>query len=68
MLVSSHLLSEVELTADDVGILNHGRLLFEGTMEDLKSVARAAGLPTDHLENTFLALIEEDNRKAGARR
>ena len=68
VLVSSHLLSEVELTADDVGILNHGRLLFEGTMEDLKSVARAAGLPTDHLENTFLALIEEDNRKAGARR
>ena len=68
VLVSSHLLAEVELTADDVGILNHGRLLFEGTMEDLKSVARAAGLPTDHLENTFLALIEEDNRKAGARR
>ena len=43
VLVSSHLLAEVELIADDIGILNHGRLLFEGTMEDLKSSARSAG-------------------------
>ena len=28
---------EVELMADDIGILNHGHLLFEGTMEDLKN-------------------------------
>ena len=31
VLVSSHLLPEVELMADDIGILNHGHLLFEGT-------------------------------------
>ena len=65
VLVSSHLLSEVELMADDIGILNHGRLLFEGTMEDLKSNACAAGFPTDNLEDTFLAMIDEDNRKGG---
>ena len=28
VLVSSHLLSEIELMADTIGILNHGRLLF----------------------------------------
>ena len=29
VLVSSHLLSEIELMADNIGILNHGHLLFE---------------------------------------
>ena len=65
VLVSSHLLPEVELMADDIGILNHGRLLFEGTMEDLKRSAGAAGFPTDNLEDTFLAVIDEDNRRRG---
>lgn len=65
VLVSSHLLPEVELMADDIGILNHGHLLFEGTMEDLKTGARAAGFPTDNLEDTFLAMIDEDNRRKG---
>lgn len=67
VLVSSHLLSEIELMADDIGILNHGRLLFEGTVHGLQTKAQAAGLPTEHLEDTFLALIEADNnRKRGA--
>lgn len=66
VLVSSHLLSEVELMADDIGILNHGRLLFEGTMEQLKIKGTAAGYPTDNLEDTFLAMIEADNLKRGA--
>ena len=65
VLVSSHLLPEVELMADDIGILNHGRLLFEGTMDDLKKNARVAGFPTDNLEDTFLAMIDEDNRRKG---
>ena len=68
VLVSSHLLPEVELMADDIGILNHGRLLFEGTMEELKARALAAGFPADRLEDTFLAMIDEDNRKRGAGR
>ncbi len=63
--VSSHLLSEIELMADSIGILNHGRLLFEGTMDGLKSGAAAQGYPTDNLEDTFLALIDADNRQRG---
>lgn len=65
VLVSSHLLSEVELMADDFGILNHGRLLFEGTMDAMKCTAEAAGLPTDNLEETFLAMITIDNQNRG---
>ena len=64
--VSSHLLSEVELMADTVGILNHGRLLFEGTLDQLRSGAAAQGYPTDNLEDTFLALIDADNSTQGS--
>ena len=66
VLVSSHLLSEIELMADTIGILNHGHLLFEGTLEQLKSSAVSQGYPTDNLEDTFLALIDADNRQRGA--
>lgn len=65
VLVSSHLLSEVELMADNIGILNHGRLIFEGNLQQLKANAVSHGLPTDHLEDTFLAMIDEDNMKSG---
>lgn len=66
--VSSHLLSEIELMADNIGILNHGRLLFEGTLEQLKFNATAQGYPTDNLEDTFLALIDADNQQRGGKR
>ena len=68
VLVSSHLLSEIELMADDIGILNHGHLLFEGTLDQLKSLAISRGFPTDHLEDTFLAIVDEDNQKRGGRK
>ena len=65
--VSSHLLSEIQLMADNVGILNHGRLLFEGTLNELKTDADLRGYPTDNLEDTFLALVDDDNRRRGAK-
>lgn len=65
VMVSSHLLSEVELMADHIGILNHGHMLFEGTLEQLKQSANAQNYPTDNLEDTFLALIDADNRQRG---
>ncbi len=68
ILVSSHLLSEIELMADNIGILNHGHLLFEGTLDQLKFNAAAQGYPTDNLEDTFLALIDADNRQRGGAR
>lgn len=61
VVLSSHMLSEVELLADDIGILNHGRLLFEGSMEELRQHAIAEGFMSDNLEEVFLAMVEEDN-------
>lgn len=61
VLISSHMLSEIELIADDIGILNHGRLLFEGSMADLRQNALQAGFAADNLEDMFLSMIEQDN-------
>ena len=61
VLISSHMLSEIELLADDIGILNHGRLLFEGSLDDLKLTAHQAGFENDNLEEMFLSMIDEDN-------
>lgn len=63
VLVSSHLLSEVERMADDIGILNHGKLLFEGTLEELRCTAGEMGYPSDKLEDTFLAMVAQDNER-----
>ncbi|WP_167958238.1 ABC transporter ATP-binding protein [Anaerosporobacter faecicola] len=66
--VSSHLLSEIELMADNIGILNHGHLIFEGTLPMLKRNASLQGFPTENLEETFLAMIDEDNRQRSGKR
>lgn len=49
VIVSSHLLSEIELMADMVGIINHGELIFQGTMAALEAQG-------DGLEDIFLKL------------
>ena len=71
VMISSHMLSEIELLADDIGILNHGNLLFEGSLEDLRhsagqeenadkiSIANKTGITS--LEEVFLTMIEQDN-------
>ena len=61
IMISSHMLSEIELMADDIGILNHGRLLFEGSLDDLRHSARQAGMSADNLEDVFLSIVEQDN-------
>ncbi|MBU5674959.1 ABC transporter ATP-binding protein [Alkaliphilus sp. MSJ-5] len=37
VLISSHILSEIELMANHVGIIQRGNLLFQGTLEELKA-------------------------------
>lgn len=61
ILISSHMLSEIELMADDIGILNHGRLLFEGSLEKLRQNALRSGFAADNLEEMFLSMVEQDN-------
>ncbi|MBD5395251.1 MAG: ATP-binding cassette domain-containing protein [Lachnospiraceae bacterium] len=57
IMISSHMLSEIELMADDIGILNHGNLLFEGSLKDLQHSAQQTG----NLEDVFLAMVDQDN-------
>jgi len=40
VLISSHLLSEIEQMATSVGIINDGTMVFQGSMEDLQSKNR----------------------------
>jgi len=43
VLISSHVLSEVEQTVDSVVIIAQGRLIREGALKDLLSTALTAG-------------------------
>ena len=54
ILISSHLLSEVERMVDDVGIINNGNLLYEGALDKLKE--KYNSLTT--LEEIFIKLVE----------
>ena len=40
ILISSHILSEISLLADDIGIIDHGVLLEESSMEELEKKNR----------------------------
>ena len=51
ILISSHLLSEIEQLADSVGIINQGEMVYEGRLSDLACQGQ-------HLEDIFLTLTE----------
>lgn len=69
VLISSHMLSEIELMADDIGILNHGHLLFEGSLDELRQNALQSEFAADHdvgsanLEDMFLSMVDKDNKR-----
>jgi ABC-2 type transport system ATP-binding protein len=67
IIMTTHILEVAERMADRIGVIAHGKLIAEGTLEELrrkvgKSADRNAGLPADvasdaSLEDTFLALV-----------
>lgn len=57
VIVSSHLLSEVEQTCSHVVVMNHGHLIYSGTVADM--LAGRSGL---RLEDVFLELVGEGHR------
>jgi ABC-type multidrug transport system ATPase subunit len=62
ILVSSHLLAEIERTATHVGIINKGQLLFQGTIDELHGLSKpAVRIETDEIEKSTEIL-----NKAGA--
>ena len=61
--LSTHTLSVAEEMADRIGIINHGKLIALGTVEELRQKSSESGA----LERVFLALVdaEEQGTKAG---
>ncbi len=54
VLLSSHLLCEIEQTATHIGILSHGRLVLEGALADLKAgLASEVAVETDTPERAI---------------
>lgn len=54
VILASHMLHEVNQLADDVGIMNHGILIFQGSLTQLKEKYPKAS----NLEDIFLTLTE----------
>jgi len=59
--ISSHILSEIERIASHVGIINKGKLLFQGALEELREI----GVSTVFIETSEpergLKLLQENN-------
>ncbi|MBI2421893.1 MAG: ABC transporter ATP-binding protein [Candidatus Hydrogenedentes bacterium] len=61
--MSTHTLSIAEEVADRIGVINQGKLLFTGTVEEIKSVHQNPG----SLEDVFLKLTgDSDGEEAAA--
>jgi ABC-2 type transport system ATP-binding protein len=62
VLVSSHLLAEVELMSDSVVVMDHGRLVAQGPLEPLLRAYDAPRQFRPSLEHAFLALTTQESR------
>jgi len=60
IILTTHILEVAERIADRIGILARGRLIAEGTLDEL----RAAGGACASLEDLFLGLVAADGRAA----
>jgi ABC-2 type transport system ATP-binding protein len=56
VIMTTHILEVAERMADRIGVIAHGRLIGEGTLDDLRL---QTGSGQASLEDTFLALVAE---------
>jgi ABC-2 type transport system ATP-binding protein len=56
VVMTTHILDVAERMADRIGIIAHGKLIAEGTLDELRRDAGAGGAS---LEDTFLVLVEQ---------
>jgi ABC-2 type transport system ATP-binding protein len=61
VIMTTHILEVAERMADRVGIIANGRLIAEGTLDELRA---QAGKAHTNLEDTFLALVAEQQAAA----
>jgi ABC-2 type transport system ATP-binding protein len=62
---SSHIMEVVERLCTRVGIINHGRLIAEGTLQDLRARAGTPANGDASLEDVFLTLVGAGARAGG---
>jgi ABC-2 type transport system ATP-binding protein len=55
IIISSHLLAEIEKLVTHIGVINKGKMLFQGTLDDLKNKQK---------ELLFIAFDTSDNNRA----
>jgi ABC-2 type transport system ATP-binding protein len=60
VIMTTHILEVAERMADRIGVMSGGKLVAEGTLEELR---RQAGSGHATLEDTFLALVETDTAR-----
>ncbi len=63
VIMTTHILEVAERMADRVGVMVAGRLVAEGTLDELR---RRAGAGSATLEDTFLALVATDGGAVGS--
>ena len=63
VIMTTHILEVAERMADRIGVIAAGRLIAEGTLEELN---RQVGIRGTSLEDTFLALVAQQPAEAAA--
>ena len=61
IVMTTHILDVAERMADRIGIIAHGRLIAEGTLDELRERAGSRGAS---LEDTFLELVSQPAGRA----
>ena len=61
VIMTTHILEVAERMADRIGVIAGGRLIAEGTLDELR---RRAGKGDTSLEDTFLTLVAEEAQAA----
>ncbi len=67
VLLCSHLLSQVQEICDRIGIMNHGKLVREGALDDLISIENQTQFVLENASPALLAELRERASAAGAR-
>lgn len=65
IIFSTHILQEVEVMADRIVIINEGKIVSQGTQEELANQVRAAGETKQdlNLEDIFIALLTKGKKE-----
>ena len=62
VLMSTHILTDVERICDEVAFLDHGQLVLHGTIDELKRMSKTGGIEIEFVKEEDLMNFWEQNR------